>query len=244
MKGMTDIHCHILPRVDDGAKSERMAAHMIRESAAQGVSRIILTPHYRIGMFETDQKIIEKRFRHLCEINRKIRSGVRLYLGRECHRRNGIGELLQDGVLPTLAGSRYVLVEFSHTDDFSKMRKTIYDVVVHGFSPIIAHGERYPELITDLDRVDELQRLGAKFQATSAAIYGGHGLRLKRICKKLLKEDMIDFIGSDSHDMERRAPDLGRCAEYLEKKKGPGYARRILVENPGMILAERVVKHE
>lgn len=244
MQGMTDIHCHILPYVDDGAKSEKMAVHMIRESADQGVNRIILTPHYRVGMFETDQKIIEKRFRRLCEINKKIRSGVRLYLGRECHRRNGIGELFQEGILPTLAGSKYVLVEFSHMDDFSKMRKTVYDLVVHGFSPIIAHGERYPELIAELDRLDELRRLGAKLQVTSAAVYGGHGLRLKWICKKLIKEDLVDFAGSDAHDMEQRAPDLGRCAEYLEKKKGLGYARKILVENPGMILAERIVKHE
>ena len=244
MHSMTDIHCHMLPCVDDGAKNEKMAVRMIRESANQGVQRIILTPHYRLGMFETDQSVIDQRFRRLCNLNKKIGSGVRLYLGRECHRQDDMSELFQQGVIPTLAGSKYVLIEFSHTDDFMKMRKTIYNLVVHGFFPIIAHGERYPELIKELGRVEEIRRLGAKIQVTSAAVYGKHGLRLKMICRKLIKEDFVDFIGSDAHDMESRAPDLGCCAEFLEKKKGKKYARRILEENPGMILEERIVKHE
>ena len=173
------------------------------------------------------------------ELNEKIRTGVSLHLGCEMYRDSNMTEILTHRMKPTMAGSRYVLVEFSHRDDYSRIRKTIYDLSVKGFIPIIAHGERYPALIQDLDCVEEVVRLGAKLQVTTGAIYGQHGFRYKRICKKLLAEDMVDFIATDAHDMKKRAPDFDRCRQYIEKKKGPAFARKILIENPGMILAER-----
>ena len=240
MHGIIDMHCHILPGVDDGAVTEKMAVEMIRAEKNQGVDRIILTPHYRVGLFETEQSVMRHKFERLVELNERMRTGVALYLGSEIYRTSEMTELLGKGVKPALAGSRYVLVEFSHRDEYSRIRKTVYELSVKGWIPIIAHGERYPALVQDLDCVEEVLRLGAKLQVTSGAIYGQHGFRYKRICKKLLAEDMIDFIATDAHDMKKRAPDFDRCVQYLVKKKGPVYARRILVHNPGMILAERI----
>lgn len=240
MHGIVDMHCHILPGVDDGARTEKMAVEMIRAERSQGVNHIILTPHYRVGLFETEQSVIRQKFERLLELNEKIRTGVSLHLGCEMYRDSNMAELLMRGVKPTLAGSGYVLVEFSHRDDYARIRKTIYDLSVKGFIPIIAHGERYPALAEDLDCMEEVLRLGAKLQVTSGAVYGQHGFRYKRICKKLLAEDMVDFIATDAHDMKKRAPDFDRCRQYIEKKKGPAFARRIFVHNPGMILAERI----
>lgn len=240
MHGIVDMHCHILPGVDDGAVTEKMALEMIRAEKSQGVNRIILTPHYRAGLFETEQRVIRQRFDSLVKLNARMRTGVTLYLGSEFYRASEMAEMLKRGMKPTLAGSRYVLVEFSHRDDYARIRKTIYELLVNGWIPIIAHGERYPALVQDLDCVEEVLRLGAKLQVTSGAIYGQHGFRYKRICKKLMAEDMIDFIATDAHDLEKRAPDFDRCVQYIVKKKGPAYARKILIQNPGMILAERI----
>lgn len=239
MHGIVDMHCHILPEVDDGAVSEKMAMEMIWSEKRQGVNRIILTPHYRVGVFETDQKVIQHKFERLLELNERMKTGVSLYLGCEFHRSSDMMEMLVSGQKPAMAGSKYVLVEFSHRDDYSRIRKTIYELSVKGWIPIIAHGERYPALMEDFDRVEEVLRLGGKLQITTGAVYGQHGFRYKRICKKLLTEDMVDFIATDAHDLKKRAPDFDRCIQYIEKKKGPAYARRVFVHNPGMILAER-----
>lgn len=240
MRGMIEMHCHILPRVDDGAVSEKMALDMIRDEKRQGVEHIILTPHYRQGMFETDQSTIVRRFERLQELNAHKRTGVTLHLGCEFHRSSNMLQMLQSGRKPSLAGSQYVLTEFSHRDDYSKIRKTVYDLSINGWIPIIAHGERCPSLVQDLDQVEEVRRLGAKLQLTTSAIYGKHGLRMQWICKKLMAEDLVDFVASDAHDRQKRAPDFDRCIQYIEKKKGASYARRLLVHNPGMILAERI----
>lgn len=244
MRGIVDIHCHILPGVDDGAVTERMAVEMIRMEKEQGVNRIILTPHYRVGVFETEQEVITRRFKRLCEINKKTKTGMELYLGCEFHRASAMTDKLQQGIRPTMDGSRYVLVEFSHRDEYVRIRKTVYELIIKGWIPIIAHGERYPSLMGNLDRIEEVLRLGAKLQITAGAVYGQHGFRYKRICKKLMSEDLVHFIATDAHDLKNRAPDLGRCAEYIERKKGPVYTRRILVDNPGMILAERIKRYE
>lgn len=239
MHGIVDMHCHILPGVDDGAVSEKTAVEMIRAEKRQGVNRIILTPHYRRGMFEIDQEVIRHKFERLLELNERMKSGVSLYLGCEFHRSSDMVSMLELKQKPTMADSGYVLVEFSHRDDFSRIRKTIYELSVKGWIPIIAHGERYPALTEDLERVEEVLRLGAKMQITTGAVYGQHGFRYKRICKKLMAEDMVDFIATDAHDLKKRAPDFDRCIQYVEKKKGPAYVRRVFVHNPGMILAER-----
>lgn len=240
MHGIVDMHCHILPGVDDGAVSEKMALDMIRDEKRQGVGKIILTPHYRRGMFETEQSTIQKRFERLQELNAHMQTGVSLYLGCEFHRSSDMVQVLEREEKPSLAGSRYVLTEFSHRDEYAKIRKTVYDLSVQGWIPIIAHGERCPSLVEDLDRVEEVRRLGARLQVTTGAIYGKHGFRYKWICKKLMSEDLIDFVATDAHDRQKRAPDFERCVQYIEKKKGAPYARRLLVHNPGMILAERI----
>lgn len=240
MHGIVDMHCHILPRVDDGAISERMALDMIRDEKKQGVEHIILTPHYRRGMFETEQRTIQKRFERVQELNEQMKAGVSLYLGCEFHRSSDMINLLEQEIKPTLAGSKYILTEFSHRDEYAKIRKTVYDLSVNGWIPIIAHGERCPSLIEDLDRVEEVRRLGARLQVTTGAVYGKHGFRYKWLCKKLIKEDLVDFIATDAHDRTQRAPDFDRCVQYIEKKKGLSYARRLFVHNPSMILAERI----
>ena len=154
MKNLFDIHCHIIPGVDDGARTMEMALKMLQMEYEDGVRSIILTPHYRREMFETPKEKIERQFALLKEKSEAtIGSDLRLYLGCEFHANMSMVETLSSRERPTMAGSEYVLTEFSQATDFSFARERIYDLVSHGFIPIVAHVEQYPQIRKDFEKL-------------------------------------------------------------------------------------------
>ena len=106
---LTDIHCHILPGIDDGAANGKMTVSMLRKAYAEGVRRIIVTPHYRRGMFEPPMDKVYKRYLQVRKKASEIGAfGIEVYLGCEYHRHSDMAEVLESGRRPTMAGSRYV----------------------------------------------------------------------------------------------------------------------------------------
>jgi protein-tyrosine phosphatase len=144
---------------------------------------------------------------------------------------------LDSGRCRTLAGSRYVLCEYSHDSEFSFVYQMTQELILHGYIPVIAHVERYACMTEDLDRADELRNLGAWIQMNADAVLGMEGLASKKYCKKMLKAGYVDVIASDSHGIRQRACHLDRCWELLQKKFGEAYAKALLRENPAKILA-------
>lgn len=237
---LTDIHCHILPEVDDGAQSKRIMRVMLNRMYRDGVRRIIMTPHYRKGMFEPSMEEIECKYQLLKKYAEGIgQKGIRVWLGCEYHRDREMLENLKHGRRPTLAGSRYVLVEFSSMDNYRKIHNTIYELVTGGFKPIIAHIERYPAVVSHPEYVAELIDQGAMIQVNADALLGIEGWKIRRFCKKLMKKEEIDFIASDAHDLKERPSRLRECADYVERKWGSRTAKRIFVINPSKITGER-----
>ena len=236
MQGLIDMHCHIVPGVDDGAVDIDMAVRMLQMEYKNGVSAVIVTPHYRKGMFETPQRVIDHQFDKIHQIACRSRSGMKVYLGCEYHTNPDMTEDLRNGKRPTLAGSSYVLVEFSPAHGYSIIRNQVYALVSAGYRPIIAHAERYPCLVKEPKLIEELRELGAEMQLTSGSVLGKEGWGMKRFCMRLLKAKKVTYIASDAHDLSKRAPNLQDCAEYLEKKFGSRYAEQILVHNPGKII--------
>lgn len=203
---LVDIHCHILPGVDDGAPDMETSRAMIRDAYEQGVRYIIATPHYRPEMFEPSMK---KVIRHL---DKKLR--------------------------PTMLGSRYVLTEFSTNDSFVTVRNYIYELITKGYRPIVAHVERY-FCCQEPERIQELKKLGAQIQINADSVLGYEGHTIKKFCAGLMKDDLVDFIGSDAHNLEGRKMNLGKCATYVRKKMGQDYAEEIFVDNPRRIWKSR-----
>lgn len=240
MRGMVDIHCHILPDVDDGAEGEKEAIELLESEYMNGVADVILTPHYRRGVFETSEDIIEQRFQKIKHYVATHMGGkLNVYLGCEYHRDSQMVSDLQAGIKPTLANSRYVLTEFSTIHGYSVFRKQIYELVNAGYIPIIAHIERYRCIVNEQSLINELIALGAEIQVTSGALLGSYGWSMKRFCRKLLKKRLVHYIASDAHNMRTRPVDLGKCAKYVEKKYGKSYARRLFVDNPKKIIQGR-----
>lgn len=233
---LIDIHCHVLPFIDDGPDTLEEAIEILEESKRQGIRHMILTPHYRKEFFDEPMSEIIKAFKLLQK--EALDRGMQLFLGCEYFRDSEIFEQIAAGRRVTMSRSPYVLVEFSSLDTFIYIRNFLYEMKNHGYQPIIAHVERY-ECCWSLDNIRELKDSGALIQINAATVMGKHGWKNKRMCMKLMENDLIDFIASDTHNLESRAQNLGKCANYIASKMGASYAKKIFYDNPSYILRNR-----
>ena len=231
-----DIHCHIVPNVDDGAADIKETARMLKMEYRQGVRNIIVTPHFRPGMFETPLEKIKDQFNHVQQDAHEIGNDLSVYLGCEFHANMDMISMLRDGKVTTMAGSRYVLMEFSGSTDASYMRDRLYSLLSSGYRPIAAHIERYECTRNDLDFVEELVDMGAYMQVNADAVIGKEGFSAKRFCRKLMKYGLLHFVGSDCHGSTGRISRIGEAYSQIARKMGEDYAREIFVENPQKIL--------
>lgn len=234
MRDLYDIHCHILPGVDDGAKNMDIALALIEKEIEAGIETIILTPHFRKEMFEPDMEDIWNAYDELLYETRY--KNIRLYLGCEFHANMEMVETLDNDLRPTLADSRYVLTEFAHNSTRAFMKERADALLMSGYRPIIAHIERYRATRKDFDLIEDLIEMGCEVQVNADAIIGRDGLGAQRFCKKLMQEDMLHYVGSDTHNLRGRAPHLGECCEYLKKHMGRLYTSRIMRDNPSKIV--------
>lgn len=230
---MIDIHCHLLYGVDDGADTIEESVEMLRLAKEQGIDAIILTPHYRHGMFAYPKEAVESHFLKLEPYAKQL--GIRLALGTEYHVNSRIAEALGSGRCRTLAGSRYVLSEYSHDSEYSYIYQMTQELILHGFIPVIAHVERYACMTEDMDRADELRRLGAWIQMNADAVLGLEGRGPKKYAKKMIAAGYVDVVASDSHGARHRACHLEQCRAYITKKFGADTSDRLLQENPLII---------
>ncbi|HIW21123.1 MAG TPA: capsular biosynthesis protein [Candidatus Dorea intestinavium] len=233
-----DIHTHILPKLDDGAKSLEESIKLLEFEIENKVKGVILTPHYRKNMFEASIQNRERSWQALNQEVKKRKLPIKLYMGCEFHSKRDMVELLDKGVPFTLNKTKNVLVEFSSEDNFSYVREQIFKLRSGGYKPIIAHIERYPAFKGKLNLVEELIDLGAKIQITGGAVLGDYGFFTKRTCHQLLKNHLVHFVASDLHHLSNEGIELLKCAKYISKKYGEEYAREIFETNPKEIIGE------
>ena len=233
---MIDIHCHLLYGVDDGPKTFAESRDMLREAKRQGIDQIILTPHYRHGMFPYDKERICRHYEKVQEYAAKI--GVNVYLGCEYHMNSRCAQYLDTGRCLTLAGSTYTLTEYSYETEYSYIRNMPQELIHHGYTPVIAHAERYRCMVENPDYAEELQTMGTMVQINADAVLGLEGRKVKQYCKYLLKHGLADIVGSDSHGMNKRACRMEKCQAYINRKFGAKTAGDVFERNPGKILAD------
>ena len=233
---LIDIHCHILPKVDDGPDSVEESLKILKDMKRQGIKHVIVTPHYRPEMFEPSMKRVIYSYRHLRDIAYEM--GVSMSLGCEYYRNEQIIDHMDNRKRPSMAGSRYVLIEFSMNDLFPTIRNYVYELITHGYQPIIAHAERY-FCCQKMEKIQELKDMGALIQVNAGSVLGEEGWKLKKFCLDLMKKDLVDFVASDTHNTSDRKLNLKKCASYVTKKMGKQYAERIFFNNPLNILKNR-----
>lgn len=233
---LVDIHCHLMPYVDDGAYDEEECLALLKMEAEQGVSTICLTPHLRADMFETTDAEIESHFEMVLRLAREAELPLRLCYSREYHFDRIFRERLRSGNLRPMGEGRFLLVEFGWSTEAEDMLEAIETVKRAGYIPLIAHVERYAPLQADWAFAHTLREAGAFLQINAGSVLGREGMRQKQLTRKLLQHGLVYAIASDAHDTDVRIPELERCAKFVEKKYGRDKARRLLCENPKRIL--------
>lgn len=238
-----DIHSHILPGVDDGARDLDEALKMLRLAEEEGIGKMILTPHQKPDRHCVSVQGFKDRMSVLQKEAGKCGLDIKLYPGGEIFFRQSLAEELHSGKLSTLAGSRYVLVEFFPQEQYRYIRDGLYSLLVAGYFPVIAHVERYVQIVDSWECQEELLDMGCFFQVNAGSLTGNGGLRTKAAAWRLVKQQMVHFVATDAHQAQgSRAPQFTRCAKMLERKCGSDYAAQLLYRNAEMILRNEQIE--
>ena len=234
-----DVHCHILPGLDDGAKDIEQAKEMFMTAYEEGIRTIIATPHNYASRRSVSTQTIIDTCRQMKEYLAEWELPVSLYVGNEIYYRSGVAELLEEKKILSLADSRYVLVEFDPYAEFTYIRDGLGEIMGYGYFPILAHAERYDCLFQKSERIGELRNAGVYIQVNAASFLENWGSEFRKRSRELLKKERIDLIGTDAHSNRSRAPKMDKCAAYIYKKLGDTKAEKLLFSNPRAILENR-----
>jgi protein-tyrosine phosphatase len=241
LNGFIDIHTHILPGVDDGARTLEESLALLDVARQSGTRALVLTPHYR-GKYKTcTPGLLREQFSLLQEAAGQKFPELQLYLGQEIFFETDIPDALSAGRILLLNGSHYVLLEFSPGSLRSQIIRGVSETVLSGCTPIIAHAERYSIFRKDSTLVDEVLHMGALIQLNADSILGSHGFGVKHCCHKLLRQGKAHFIASDAHDLTHRTPQLRECFLHIHKKFGQEYAARLFSENALAVINHTVL---
>ena len=237
-----DIHNHILFGVDDGSKSLEQSNRMLGIAYEEGIRAIILTPHYNKRIWDVDKATYQQRYQQLLTLAQERYPGMKLFLGGEIFYHSNTLEDLESGVIPTMAGGKYILMEFDTNVSSRRLTHAVMEIIQNDYIPIIAHVERYECVLKDIDLIDELKELGAYIQVNVSGVMGDHGKLEKRCIKKLLKQGLVDFVATDAHRDDKRAPHIKDCVRYIAKKYGENYAERIFYYNPACVITNNYIE--
>ena len=241
MKGFTDIHTHLLPGVDDGAEDMFQSLRLLRMAYENGTRTVILTPHYRGRYKKNTPDMLREKFYQLQETVRGEMPDMNLFLGQEIAYEYDVPEAMYSGRAMSLNDGGYALLEFRNGSLRTQLITGVSETVRCGFTPIVAHVERYDIIRKDPSLVNELLNMGALLQMNADSVMGTNGSGVKRFCHKLLRGGKVHFIASDAHDDTCRPPLLRDCFLHVYKKYGKQYAAGLFYDNAQAVIENRSI---
>lgn len=227
----TDFHSHILPGIDDGSSSVEESLKLLEIEAEQGIKRVVATPHFYAN-HDSPERFLERRANAKALLEEALENRIdmpKIEIGAEVHFFRGISD---SEFLPelTITNKRFILIEMPDSDWSESMYSELESIYYQrGITPIIAHMDRYISPFRTRKIPEKFSKMPVLVQANASFFLEG-GLTSK-LALKLLKEDKIQLLGSDCHNLTKRPPKLGLAAEVIRKKLGEEYLERI--ENYG-----------
>ena len=236
---MIDIHCHILYGLDDGSVSAEESVEMARLARKGGTEKIIVTPHSNVtgsyrNLWNSD---LESK---LAELNDKMKMAecdLSFYPGQEIFCGENFIRLLEEGQLITLNKSVYPLVEFDFSEHSASVYHKLEKLIAEGYTPIVAHPERYAFFCENDDAAIKLRNMGCLLQLNKGSIQGSFGRSAYNAAKRMLDRGYADFVASDAHSPYRRTPYLSEAFEFVAENYSFDYAE-ILFEKNAMCVIE------
>lgn len=240
---MIDIHCHLMPSVDDGAKDLEETLAMFENAYTSGVTDIILTPHYIKGTkYEINNEQKEKITNILREALRRTDMDINIYYGNEVYIDNDLVDMIKDKKVATLANSRYVLVELPVNSMDNNAGNVFFNLRSNGYIPIIAHPERYVYFQKHPEKVMDYIKLGCLLQGDYMSLLGKYGKKAKKTLKILLKNGVIKFLSSDIHHSynDYHIPEAEK--RTLKIVKDESIVNKLFVENPENVINDKIIR--
>jgi len=233
---MIDLHCHILPGIDDGAADFDIAIEMARIAVTNGVTVQACTPHIFPGVFDNSGPQIRLAVQELQNCLDEHEIPLRLVTGADAHVVPNMVDGLRSGAILSLADTRYVLVEPPHHVAPPRIEYLFFELLTAGYVPILTHPERLTWIETRFETFVQLFDAGVWMQITSGSVTGAFGRRPLYWSERMLNEGMVHILASDAHGARRRRPDLAEGRAAAAKWLGEAEAEQLVFGRPRAIL--------
>lgn len=234
---MIDLHCHILPGMDDGAQSFEESLAMAAMAAGHGIRHIAATPHCVIG----GARDVVNGVAVLQELLQEEHIPVRLYPGMEIVGTFDTARLLREKKLLTLNDSRYPLIEFAFDTDGEEETEILQSVIDAGYTPLIAHPERYRCVCQTPELVNLWAKMGCLFQVNRGSLLGRYGHSAQQMSMALVRRGFAAVVATDAHSSVMRVPRARDVYELLFQSFSPIVAETLMERNPEWILNDKLL---
>jgi protein-tyrosine phosphatase len=233
---MVDIHSHILPMVDDGARSWEIAVDMVKMAERDGVTHMVATPHANYE-YEYNR---ESHTALLAELQARAGNGIELLLGCDFHLSyDNVEDALQHTGRYTIGNTRYLLIELSDVFVPSQIPNMLLQLTSKGLKPILTHPERNPVLQGKPEHVSEWVEMGLLVQITANAFTGKWGRGVQKLANGYAEKGLVHVIASDAHGTNHRNPVLSEARNVIAKSFGEAFATTLVETNPMAILHDQ-----
>ena len=236
---MIDLHCHLLPGIDDGARDEATSLEMARIAVADGIHTTACTPHVYPGLYENHAAGIKERIEALQRRLFAENIELTLTIGADAHLSPELLARLRAGTAPSLAGGRYFLLEPPHTVAPPRFCESMFDFVAAGYVPVLTHPERLTWIKGQYDVFVALVKSGIWMQVTAGSLTGRFGKQARYFGERMLDEGLVHLLATDAHSARQRAPLLAEGRDAAARRVGAAEAQRLVVDRPQAILDNR-----
>lgn len=242
---MIDLHSHIVYGIDDGSKSLEMSLGMLRMAVQAGTTQIFATPHVnRRGVVPAWQEICEK-IDVLQDRVQEERIPITIHRGAEVELNYDSLRFLREGIQDYCLGdTQYILVELTNQSQPDQTERMLFELMLRGYQPVLAHPERYDRIMAHPERILTWMQRGILTQCNAGSFVGNFGRDAKRRVESLLNNHMISFLGSDAHRTDWRNPDIAPARLQIEKLAGGRKLWQQCEQNAAQLLSGKVIYPE
>lgn len=231
---MIDLHCHIIPAIDDGSASIEESIKIAKEAKKSGFTHIFCTSHFMEEEYILKEEN-EKLLNNLREELKKNSIDITLYNGNEVYISTEITNWIRESKFQTLNNSRYILIELPMTTKFPRINEIIFEILVKEYIPIIAHPERYNFVQEDPNSLISFIEQGALFQMNYGSIIGNYGKKAEKTATILLKNNMIHFFGTDNHRKNSIYTEMDQITSKIKKIINEETFKKLSKINPEIV---------
>lgn len=217
---MIDIHCHILPGIDDGAQSLEDTINMARAAVEEGIHTIIATPHHKNSKYENPKELIIPKVEEVNQVLTNEGIDIKILPGQEVRLYGEVIEDLEKNKILSLNHTQYLFIEFPSNHVPRYAEKLLFDLQLKEITPIIVHPERNQEIIERPEVLYNLVKKGALTQVTASSVSGHFGKKIRNFSFQLIEANLTHFIASDAHNVGNRGFKMAETMDIIESKYG------------------------